>query len=66
MNHSTRNSAFLEVKGKRYVYRRDRAANSDDSDYDSPTIDEVDQINDIPLIEFGDEIAGTGSYIFHT
>lgn len=60
----TRNSAFLEVKGKRYVYRRDREANSDDSDYDSPSIQEDDQNNDMPLIDFGDGIAGSYTIIF--
>lgn len=53
----TRNSAFLEISGKRYVYRRERG-DGDDSD-DSRSLSEENQDNGMPLIDFGDE----GSYI---
>lgn len=52
----TRNSAFLEISGKRYVCRRERGNgdDSDDSD-DSLSISEENQDNGMPLIDFGNE-----------
>lgn len=63
MNRFTRITAILDINGEKLVHRRDCGANIDDLD-DSRSIHE--EANDMPLIDFGDEITGSYNIFMHS